>query len=250
MKLAPPHLARSLLVPLCALLLWGCTLTPVWETQVGGGYATASADGAHDGTASGTSSEDAARSAESGELTAVQKDIVQAANELLSNQNFLVEGYRYSYDCTGTVLAIYALAGIPLVDLFPRYSGNGVARLYGIGSEYDLLYHSEMPQPGDLIFWDNTYDKNGDKVWNDELTHVGLVIGVKPDGIVEYVHHDYTKGVVTAKMSLVNPETHTDASGVLVNSPMRMRSHRHLNPDEWLASHLFRTLGALHRLDI
>ncbi|MFP4551646.1 MAG: CHAP domain-containing protein [Spirochaetales bacterium] len=249
MKLRARHWHRLLLILVSSFVLWACALTPVWETQ-NGYYGSTAARGAQNGTGTPTAEKTAHRPSEAGELSSVQRDIIAAANELLSKQNFLVNGYRYSYDCTGTVLAIYAMAGIHLVDLFPRYSGNGVARLYAIGSEYDLLYHSTIPQPGDLIFWDNTYDKNGDKLWNDELTHVGLVIAVEPNGIVEYVHHDYSKGVVTAKMSLIDPQTHTDATGVLVNSPMRMRSHRHLNPDEWLASHLYRHLGALHQIHL
>lgn len=177
-----------------------------------------------------------------------QRRILEAAETMLSTQSFLVGGTQYSYDCTGTILAIYAMAGVRLVDLFPRYSGNGVERLYRIAEDRDLLYHSLLPQPGDLIFWDNTYDKNGDQAWNDWLTHVGLVLEIDPDGTIEYLHHDYTRGVVRARMNLLDPTRHLNADGVIVNSPMRMRSHRHLNPDEWLSSHLYRRLGAMHQI--
>lgn len=189
-----------------------------------------------------------ARSAQT--LSVRQERIVAAAHEILETQDFVVADRRYSYDCTGTILAIYAMAGIHVVDLFPRYSGNGVNRLYSIARAQDLLYHSEAPGPGDLIFWDNTYDKNGDQQWNDGLTHVGLVLSVSADGTIEYVHHHYTQGVVVARMNLRNPHTHLGSDGVVINSPMRMRSHRHLNPDEWLSSHLYRELGALHRVDL
>ena len=177
-----------------------------------------------------------------------QERILRAADELLRSQNFLVSGYRYNEDCTGTVLAIYAMAGLHLVDLFPRYTGNGVQRLYAMAEEHDLLYHSDYPQTGDLIFWDNTYDRNGDGRWNDPLTHVGLVLAVDSGGRIEYLHHDYSQGAVRAQMNLTDPSTHVDARGVVVNSPMRMRSHRHLNPDAWLASHLYRQLGAMHEI--
>jgi hypothetical protein len=179
-----------------------------------------------------------------------QARILDAAREMLATQVFVVDGYQYAYDCTGTILAIYAMAGINLVDLFPRYTGNGVTRLYSIADDRGLLYHTEYPQPGDLIFWDNTYDKNGDKRWNDSLTHVGLVLSVARDGTVEYLHHHYTDGVVIARMNLRDPSTHVTGNGVVVNSPMRMRSHRYLNPDQWLASHLYRRLGALYRIEL
>ncbi len=183
-------------------------------------------------------------------LSERQVQIVQAAETLLSTQNYFVGGQRYSYDCTGTILAIYAMAGVRLLDLFPRFSGAGVERLYAIAESQDLLYHSDLPQPGDLIFWDNTYDKNGDTQWNDWLTHVGLVLSVSEDGTIEYVHHDYRQGAVRARMSLLDPETHLGPDGVVVNSPMRMRSHRYLNPDEWLASHLYGRLGAMHQVEL
>ncbi len=182
-----------------------------------------------------------------GSVTATQQRIVTAAQEMLESQNFVVGERRFSYDCTGTILAIYAMAGIHVVDLFPQYTGNGVNRLYSIARDQDLLYHTLEPVAGDLIFWDNTYDKNGDKAWNDGLTHVGLVLSVDTDGTIEYVHHHYTQGVVIARMNLRNPRTHLGEDGVIVNSPMRMRSHRYLNPDEWLASHLYRELGALYK---
>jgi hypothetical protein len=183
-------------------------------------------------------------------LSERQERILRAAQTMLDTQSFLVGGYQYSYDCTGTILAIYAMAGVRLIDLFPQYSGNGVERLYRIAEDRDLLYHSEFPQPGDLIFWDNTYDKNGDKDWNDWLTHVGLVLAVDGDGNVDYIHHDYSRGVVRARMNLMNPQTYMDEDGVIVNSPMRMRRDRHLNPDEWLSSHLYRRLGAMYKIDL
>lgn len=189
-------------------------------------------------------------STEETDLSERQLRLVQAAETLLSTQNYFVGGQRYSDDCTGTVLAIYAMAGIRLIDLFPRFSGAGVERLYAIAESQNLLYHADLPQPGDLIFWDNTYDKNGDTEWNDWLTHVGLVLSVSGDGIIEYVHHDYRLGAVRANMSLLDPETHLGPDGVVVNSPMRMRSHRYLNPDEWLASHLYRRLGAMHQVEL
>ncbi|MFW5741753.1 MAG: CHAP domain-containing protein [Spirochaetota bacterium] len=186
----------------------------------------------------------------SARLSARQLRILDAAERMLETQRFVVDGYHYNSDCTGTILAIYAMAGVRLVDLFGNYVGNGVQRLHSIAADHALLYDAQLPEPGDLIFWDNTYDKNGDSEWNDWLTHVGLVLDVSPDGTIDYLHHHYTDGVVRARMNLTDPQTHVAADGVVVNSPMRMRSHRHLNPDEWLASHLYRELGAMHRIEL
>jgi hypothetical protein len=232
-----------------ATLLSACTMLPAYiefESRTGGSFGSAS------GGVSTSRMQTVGMDRTDGEPDAALSDrqirILRAADEISRTQNFVVNGYRYSYDCTGTILAIYAMAGVHVVDLFPRYSGNGVARLYAIARDYDLLYDTVYPVPGDLIFWDNTYDRAGDKRWNDELTHVGMVISVDSHGQIEYLHHHYTQGVVIARMNLRDPETHVGPGGVVVNSPMRMRSHRYINPDQWLASHLYRRMGALHRI--
>ena len=82
-------------------------------------------------------------------------------------------------DCTGTVLAIYYYAGIDLARDFNKYSGNGVTRLYKSLQAQKLLYETRYPVTGDIIFWDNTYDRNEDGRWNDTLTHVGITAGVR-----------------------------------------------------------------------
>jgi cell wall-associated NlpC family hydrolase len=183
-------------------------------------------------------------------LADVQMRILAAAEDLLRTQNFVVEGHRYSCDCTGVVLVIYHRAGLRLIDLFPGYSGNGVQVLNGIAGDRDLLYTSDYPAPGDLIFWDNTYDKNHDTLWNDGLTHVGLVLDVDDEGTIDFVHYDYRDGVVRARMNLLHPDTYTGDDGELVNSPMRMASHRYLNPSEWLSGQLFRVLAAMYRIEM
>lgn len=46
----------------------------------------------------------------------------------------------------------------------------------------------EAPRPGDLAFFDHTYDANGNGRVDDELTHVAVVVGVEDDGTVEMIH--------------------------------------------------------------
>jgi hypothetical protein len=48
--------------------------------------------------------------------------------------------------------------------------------------------HTSSPQPGDLVFFRNTYDRNRDGKLNDGLTHVGVVESVAADGTVSFVH--------------------------------------------------------------
>jgi probable lipoprotein NlpC len=183
-------------------------------------------------------------------LSERQAMIVQAAREVLETQSTVVGGTTYAYDCSGTILTVYAHAGIYLVELFGQYTGNGVARLYGIATDYDVLHARKLPEPGDVIFWDNTYDRNQDGNWNDPLTHAGIVISVAEDGTVEYLHHNYRRGIVTARMNLLKPQTYQDNDGEVLNAPMRMASQRASNPDLWLSSHLFREFASMHRINL
>ncbi len=174
--------------------------------------------------------------------------LVDAQILLLLTQETAVDDHAYPLDCTGTVMAAYEIAGAGLFEQFVAVAGGGVARLYTIARDHELLRRSGIPQPGDVLFWDNTFDANGDGQFNDELTHAGLVLATHNDGSIEYVHHNYRRGIVVERMNLLFPEVFRDGDGTLVNSPMRMAGHRYMNPDKWLASHLFRGYAPLHEL--
>ena len=176
-------------------------------------------------------------------LTTDQELVVRSAMELLGRDRLVVRGRRFTLDCTGVVLAAYWGAGFDLMPLFNAETGNGVKRLHDIGVTGGTLKddQSALPEPGDIIIWDNTYDRDGDKKWGDPMTHNGIVVDVTPDGQVTYIHHNYAAGIVTARMHLGKVETHLDVDGrTEVNSPMRMRSDRYIRPSQWLSSHLFR----------
>ena len=179
--------------------------------------------------------------------TEVQRRVAESAAALVGRKRLTIDGRRFRYDCTGTILAAHYAAGIDLEAEFDRYTGNGVLRLYKLAGDHGLIREGDTPRPGDVVFWDNTYDRNGDGRWNDSLTHAGIVIRSYGDGRVDYVHHNYREGIVVARMDLGSPEVHR-TGGRLVNSPMRMKSDRHLEPSRWLASHLYRSRGMLYRL--
>jgi len=241
-------------IAICSVLLLAGCLTVSYEERAG---AVSSVEPrarrdqtATDVTAPAIDAAEEEQPAARDELTARQETIVAAARRVLATQSTTVGDTTYSYDCTGTILTIYAHAGIYLMGLFPNYSGNGVARLHGIARDYHLLHARSLPEPGDLIFWDNTYDRNQDGNWNDPLTHAGLVIDVDEDGTVLYVHHNYRRGIVSATMNLAEPETYQSPEGAVLNAPMRMASQRAANPDLWLSSHLFREYAAMYRIEL
>ena len=172
---------------------------------------------------------------------------------ILGSHAVFVKGRRFNADCVGVVLGIYYYAGMDLSTTFRRYKGNGVARLFKASQAAGLLYDTDCPACGDLIFWDNTWDRNGDGQWNDWLTHVGMVVDVGRDGTIDYVHYHYKNGVVMGKMNLVHKNDIRHPSGgknTLINTPMRMRSSGKGDLDRWLSSHLYRAFGKAYLMDM
>jgi hypothetical protein len=176
----------------------------------------------------------------------VQRKLAEGAHYVLGKKELVVRGRRFHMDCTGTVLAIYWYAGIDLARDFPKFSGNGVTRLYRSLEKKNLLYSSPYPLAGDIIFWDNTYDRNLDGRWNDPLTHVGMVLEAGLDGSIVYVHLNYSKGIVLEHMSLLEPNVNeklVKGEVRIVNSPIRLKSPGRPHPPLWLAGQLYRVLG-------
>jgi hypothetical protein len=173
------------------------------------------------------------------ETVDIQKKLVQSAEDLVGKKRLSFGNTNFSYDCTGTVLAAYFLSGRDLRNEFAKYQGNGVARLYRMAENNKVLSAGHDPLPGDVVFWDNTYDKNGDGKLNDELTHTGLVIRADPDGRIDYVHHHIRRGIVVESMNLKKP----DIYGAF-NAPMRVREPGP-RPEKWLAGQLYRSYGRL-----
>ena len=144
------------------------------------------------------------------------------------------------------MLAIYWYAGIDLARDFGMFGGNGVTRLYKSLERENLLYNTSSPLAGDIIFWDNTYDADGDSAWNDPLTHVGMVLNVDVDGTVAYVHQHIRNGIVIEYMNLRSPAVQSKLElgrMKILNSPLRLAQRGKPHPPNWLAGQLYRTLG-------
>ncbi len=175
--------------------------------------------------------------------TSAQAALAGQARALVGERDRIeVNGVRFNADCSGTMLAVFYAAGLDLRPGFNRVRGDtGVERLYNLMESAGLLDDSDLPQPGSLVFWDDTYDRNGDGKKNDHLSHVGLIVSADRGGNLSYVHYHYRDGVVEERMNLREPSVAIKKSGgadVVVNSPLRMKSWK---PDTAsLAGELYR----------
>lgn len=176
----------------------------------------------------------------------IKQNLLQGARLVLGKKEVTIKNRSFMADCMGAVRAIYYYAGIDLARDFNKYSGNGVRRLFYTLKERGLIHTEQVPRPGDIIFWDNTWDRNGDGQWNDPLTHVGMVVKVYKDGQFDYIHQHYQKGNKIAKMNLLYPDSFyiiKNKDTIILNTPMRMKESGEKHPDKWLSSHLFRAFG-------
>jgi peptidoglycan DL-endopeptidase CwlO len=109
---------------------------------------------------------------------------------------------------------------------------------------YGRLYRAQLGEPGDLVFFDNSYDRNGDGRVNDRLTHAGLVEQALPDGTLLIVHAT-NHGIVREPMNLFRPHETTDAAGRAINAPLRRKGAGDGPHTPHLMSELFAGFGSV-----
>ena len=131
-------------------------------------------------------------------------------------------------DCSGFVLRVYRDAGLA-VRLTPARSRS--ESLWRAGRKV------EVPRPGDLAFFHDTYDRNHDRRADDRFTHVAIVEAV--DGSEITLLHRVARGVERLRMDLARP------SDPEVNDPVRFRRRGDAPGTRYLAGELFAAFGAL-----
>jgi hypothetical protein len=174
--------------------------------------------------------------------------VVDSSKQLIGmapNAKALVKGKQFTLDCIGTVCAIYYRLGIDLAKDFDEYPGNGVNRLYLSLKDKGVIHYDRYPRPGDIVFWDNTYDANGDGDRTDDPhTHAGIVLAVDDDGTIRYVHENLYKGVIIETMNLLRPTVAFDDSGKRLNSGMAIATvSGGPKPERNLAGDVFDSFG-------
>ncbi|GEM_PF-854708 len=182
-----------------------------------------------------------------------ERAVVSSAEALLGRppeDRVRVNGRVFTLDCIGTVGAIYYRLSLDVTKDFPFLPGNGVGRLHESLRRREAIHFDAYPRPGDIIFWDNTWDADGDgDRTNDPLTHAGVVLEVDPDGTIRYVHAHHRRGVVVEVMNLLEPAKNRDRKGKTINSPLALGSgvSRRDNPRHWLSGDLWNSFGDILR---
>ncbi len=183
------------------------------------------------------------------EISNLQEKILDQAFALLGkkpNSTVIVKNKKFKLDCVGTVSAIFYSVGIDITKDFRKYRGNGVSRIYHSLKDKVSVYTDKWPKVGDIIFWENTWDRNNDGIiGNDPFTHAGIVVKVDDDGTIHYIHENYFLGVVVERMNLYKPNVYKDISGKIINSPMYTGSSIRNHPEKWLSGDLWKEFGGV-----
>lgn len=157
----------------------------------------------------------ATRFQEEKERARLGRIVAQTASSFVGKTSLRVGDVRYRYDCSGFIEAVYSKSGINL---------HGSSRmLHDQAKSLGLLHSKETPLPGDIAFFDNSYDRNKNGRMDDKLTHVAIVERVDPGGQLTLIHLG-SRGVVRTHMNLRKPSLHKSTDGKVLNSYLRVRS--------------------------
>lgn len=165
--------------------------------------------------------------------------VAEAAVAFLGASRLTVKGETYRFDCSGLVEAAYAKAGAV-------WTGS-TEDLFHVAREQGVLHRRRTPSPGDIAFFDDTYDRDGNGRRDDPLSHSAVVVAVAEDGTVEMVHVG-SKGVVSLRMNLRHPEERLSPEGAVWNDYLRAPGKHDSPRTRYLAGELWVGFGSLWKL--
>ncbi len=149
--------------------------------------------------------------------------IVESAARLVGARAITSQGKRIAYDCAGVTRAIFLEHGIDLYrGAFNDPKGNGVRLIHNHVRQHGTFHRGSNVNPGDLVFFDNTWDFNGDGKLNDPLTHVGVVERLEGDGTVIFISR-VANAIERYRMNLDQPHVHKTAQGLVLNDYIRRK---------------------------
>ena len=148
--------------------------------------------------------------------------IVRTAAKLGGARTIEVNGRRIAYDCAGVTRAIFLQHGIDLYSGSNDAKANGVRLIHTHVKQHGRFHRGPAVHPGDLVFFDNTWDYNGDGQANDPLTHVGIVERQEPDGTIVFISR-VAGAVERYRMNIALPHVHKTAEGRLLNDYIRRK---------------------------
>ncbi|MBX5480604.1 MAG: C40 family peptidase [Myxococcaceae bacterium] len=150
--------------------------------------------------------------------TKVGRAIARIAARWVGLKSLRQVSRRVPDDCSGLVRLAYERGGLDPMGVDGLHGDNAVTTMWRRAFRLKALKRSG-PRPGDLIFFRDTWDRNGDGQRNDGLTHVATVEKVDRDGTVTFIHRS-GQGVNRMRMNLHHRHQRTLA-GRTINDYLR-----------------------------
>jgi len=169
--------------------------------------------------------------------------IVRTAAKLVGAKTIESNGRRIAYDCAGVTRAVFLKHGIDLYGGEPSDShANGVRLIHAHIRQQGTFHQGPVVHPGDLVFFNNTWDYNGDGKVNDPLTHIGIVERQEPDGTVVFISR-VAGAVERYRMNLALPHVYKTADGRILNDYLRRKNDIDPANTNYLTGELFSQFG-------
>lgn len=179
------------------------------------------------------------------EKSAGVAEVLETARALVGERAVRVGGRTFRYDCSGFATGVYSVADVNLMSLGAEHPGaNGVTLIRHYSDRFGELHERFVPSPGDLAYFDDTWDRNGNGRLDDPLTHVGVVESVDPDGTIHIIHL-VGRGIVRDPMNLMRPHDRYDERGKPLNAWLRAKGRRDTSDTPRLMGELFAGFGTV-----
>jgi len=165
--------------------------------------------------------------------------IVRTAARFVGAKTIESNGRHIAYDCAGVTRAIFLKHGIDLYENSANDSeANGVRLIHAHIQRQGTFHQGPTAHPGDLVFFNNTWDYNGDGKANDPLTHVGIVERQETNGTVVFISR-VTGAIERYRMNLGLPHIHKATDGRILNDYLRRKDVRDSDNTNYLTGELF-----------
>jgi surface antigen len=160
---------------------------------------------------------------------------------------------KFRNDCSGFVRSIYDNFNIELYntekvkDAGRWFSGTEI--IYNFVKDNGKVFTNKQPRIGDIIFFDNTTDRNRDGLVNDKFTHIAIIVDVKSNGTIHYIHKS-NRGINVQKMNLKYSNKayiRTGKNKIKVNSYLRKKNKKDKNSTPYLSAQMFRAFGSVFK---
>ncbi len=156
-----------------------------------------------------------------------------------------VNGKHFTSDCIGFVNYVYYKAGFDLYKAYGKGRG-GVDTLYDGLVKYGFVYKEKQANPGDIVFFDNTYDIKGGRRWDNPLSHIGIIVGNGRFDTLVFIHFG-NHGVEEGRLNLFYPYTYavklSDGDLYPINSYLRNDRGEGFSKKEYVAANFYKAFA-------